>query len=211
MKFNWGLFFIVSVFMSGPLLAHADPALETDDSFFKSEAPVEDDDLDRKYKKNELVKSRENQNKIESHVKDEFSSIQQGIMPAYEAQMMDQKIVAENKRRQTAIMRSLNKSAGAVRVCVSQKDKVFQGTHATVIWMIQPNGTVSDTAIKSTDIDNPEVQRCIQEVAASLDFSTAKTELLNKSLVEYTYKFKFKKKANTSSFKKKMRRSTASQ
>lgn len=192
-------------------MAHAESALETDDSFFKSVAPVEDDDLDRSYKKNELVKSTETQKKIESHVKDEFSSTHQGIMPAYEAKMMDQKVVAENKRRQAAIMSRLNLSAGAVLTCVSKTGQNFQGTHATVMWMIQPNGTVSETAIKSTDIENIEIQKCIQEVASHLDFSAAKTDLLNKSLVEYTYKFKLKKKTSLGSHKKKIRRSTASQ
>ncbi len=187
------------------MTAHAESVLETDDSFFKSAAPpYEDDDLDRVYKKNELTKSTERQEKIESKVKDEFQSIHQDIMSAHEAKIMDQKIVAENKRRQSAIMKRLNSSVGAVYACVAENVKSFQGTHATVIWMIAPSGAVIDSAIKSTDIVNADVQKCIREVASGLDFSLAKTNLLKKSLVKYTYKFK--KKNKTISFKKATRR-----
>jgi hypothetical protein len=193
----------VSVILS--LAAHAESALETDDGFFKSSvAPYEDDDLDRSYKKNELTKSTEHQKKVESNVTDEFSSTHQGIMPAYEAQMMDQKIVAENKRRQAAIMRRLSSSSGAVYDCVTKNSKNFQGTYTTVKWLIAPSGKVMEAAIKSTDIENTEIQKCIEEVALNLDFSSAKTDLLKKSLVEYSYKFK--KKSKTGALKKTGRR-----
>ncbi|MGZ3744615.1 MAG: hypothetical protein ACXWRE_07060 [Pseudobdellovibrionaceae bacterium] len=184
--------------------AHAESALETDDNFFKSAvAPYEDDDLDRTHKKNELQKSVEREKKIDSHVKEEFSSTRQGIMPAYEAQMMDQRIVAENKRRQAAIMRRLDSSSRSVLTCVNKKGQRLQGSRATLLWMIEPDGRVSDTAIKTTDIEDPEIQKCIQDVAAGLDFSSAKTDLLKRSRVEYTYKFKVKQKRQIASIKKK--------
>lgn len=172
-------------------VAHAESALETDDSFFKdARSPYEDDDLDRAYKKNELSKTIEKQQKTENKVKDEFSTTTPDIMPAYEAQAMDNKIVAENKRRQQAILSRIQSSAGLVHGCVAKNPRQFQGTHATVIWMIGADGRIMDTAIKSTDIDDNQIQKCIQEVAAKLDFSKARTDLLKKTHAEYTYKFK---------------------
>lgn len=183
--------FLLFVALTLPAFAHAESGLETDDSFFRdAKAPYEDDDLDRDYKKNELSKTIDRQKKTESKVKDEFSVTTPDVMPAYEARAMDEKIVAENKRRQNAILSRIHSSSGAVHSCVAQDPRNFQGTHATVIWMVSPEGKIMDMAIKSTDIENNEIQKCIQDVAAKLDFSSARTDLLKKSHVEYTYKFK---------------------
>lgn len=196
--------------------AHAESALETDDSFFRdAKAPYEDDDLDRDHKKNELSKTIERQKKTENKVKDEFSVTTPDVMSASEARAMDTRIVTENKRRQRAILNRIQSSAGAVHSCVAQDPRNFQGTHATVIWMISPAGKIMDTAIKSTDIENNQVQKCIQDVAAKLDFSGARTDLLKKSHVEYTYKFKKRiiksAKFNVKQPAKKTVRKTASQ
>lgn len=193
-------------------VAHAESALETDDSFFKdARSPYEDDDLDRAYKKNELSKTIEKQQKTESKVKDEFSSTSPNIMPAYEARAMDEKITAENKRRQTAILNRIKSSSSSVHGCIAKNAQQFQGTHATVIWMIGADGRIMDIAIKSTDIENNEIQKCIHDVAATLDFSSARTDLLKKTQAEYTYKFK--KRVIKSAYKpvKKPVRKTASQ
>lgn len=205
--FLYMIVFAVSAF------AHAESALETDDSFFKeAKSPYEDDDLDRAYKKNELSKTIEKQKTTETKVKDEFSTTTPDIMPAYEARAMDERIVAENKRRQKAILNSIQSSSGAVHACVARNARAFQGTHATVIWMVGADGRIMDTAIKSTDIENNEIQKCIQDVAAKLDFSSARTDLLKKSHVEYTYKFKKRiiKSAHAKPIKKPARK-TASQ
>lgn len=171
--------------------AHAESELETDDSFFKgAAAPYEDDELDRDYKKNELLKTTEHQKKTETKVQSEFSETTQGIMPAYEARMMDEKIIAENKRREEALLSTIRRSSGAVHACIAKNAQLFEGTHATVIWMVSAEGTIQDMAIKDTDIQNTEIQRCIEQVAGSLDFSSAKTTMLKKTHVEYVYKFK---------------------
>lgn len=204
--------FVYLMVMALSVVAHAESALETDDTFFKgAQAPYEDDDLDRAYKKNELSKTIEKQKKTETKVKDEFSSTSPDIMPAYEARAMDEKIVAENKRRQMAILNRIKSSATMVHSCVAKNPHQFQGTHATVIWMIGADGRIMDTAIKSTDIDNNDIQKCIQEVASKLDFSNARTDLLKKTQAEYTYKFK--KRVIKSAFKpvKRPVRKTASQ
>lgn len=196
--------------------AYAESDLETDDSFFKSStAPYEDDELDRMHKKNALMKSVENQNKTENKVKDEFSSSSPGMMQSYEAQAMDNKVVAENKRRQQAIIRQLKSSSGPIYQCVAKNPQGFQGTKATVIWMVGQDGRVLDTAIKDTDIESSEIQKCIQDVAMNMNFLEAKTDLIKKSHVEYTYKFhkriiKPMKKTAARPYKKIQRR-TASQ
>lgn len=183
--------FLYIIVLALSAVAHAESALETDDSFFKeARSPYEDDELDRAYKKNELSKTIERQQKTENKVKDEFSTTTLDIMPAYEAQAMDNKIIAENKRRQQAILSRIQSSAGMVHSCVAKNPRQFQGTHATVIWMIGPDGRIMDTAIKSTDIEDGAIQKCIQEVAGKLDFSNARTDLLKKTHAEYTYKFK---------------------
>jgi len=193
--------------------AHAESALETDDSFFKgAQAPYEDDELDRAYKKNELSKSMERQQKTESKVKDEFSTTSPDVMSAFEARAMDDKVVAENQRRQKAILNRIQVSSGLVHGCVAKNARAFQGTHATVIWMIGSDGKILDTAIKTTDIENPEIQRCIQDVAANLDFSSARTGmLLKKSHVEYTYRFKKRIIKSAQRIHKRPVRRTASQ
>lgn len=193
-------------------VAHAESALETDDSFFsEAKSPYEDDELDRAYKKNELSKTIERQQKTETKVKDEFSTTTPDIMPAYEARAMDQKIVEENKRRQAAILGRIKSSSMLVHSCIAKNAQQFQGTHATVIWMIGADGRIMDTAIKSTDIENNDIQKCIHDVAATLDFSSARTNLLKKTQAEYTYKFK--KRVIKSAYKPAKRpvRKTASQ
>lgn len=194
--------------------AEAQADLETDDRFFKSSvAPYEDDELDRIHKKNALIKTTEQQNRTESKVKDEFSSAAPGVMQSYEARAMDEKVIAENKRRQKVIMNQLSASSGPIHECVSKNAKFFQGTKATVIWMIGPDGKVLDTALKETDIENPEIQKCIQDVAMAMNFDEAKTDLYKKSHVEYTYKFKKRivKPTSTAARAKKGNRSPASQ
>lgn len=183
--------------------------LETDDSFFKGNAPYEDDELDRASKKNALTKTMDQQKKYEFKVKDEVSTAAPGLMSASEAKAMDQRVVNENKRRRKAILNKLSSSAQIVQMCFNKNTTNFQGSHATVIWMVGPDGRVLDTAIKSTDIDNSEIQKCIHDIAVNLNFSEAKTDLLKKSLVEYTYKFK--KKTVNAGVKKKTLRKTASQ
>lgn len=176
---------------SANVFAESESDLETDDSFFRSSAaPYEEDELDRLYKKSDLVKTTEQQKNAESKVKDEFSSAKTDIMDAAEARRMDDRVVAENKRRQKAILNRLAASSGPVHACVAKNAVNFQGTHATVIWMIDPDGRILDLAIKSTDIENEKIQKCIYDVAKSLNFDEAKTDLLKKSQVEYTYKFK---------------------
>lgn len=203
--------FDLSVSLSSNAFAESD--LETDDVFFQSStAPYEDDELDRIHKKNDLVKTTEQQKKTETKVKDEFSSTTPDIMKAQEARMMDERIVAENKRRRKAILNKLDASSGAVHECVAKDPKVFQGSyatfHATVVLMIAADGRILDTAIKSTDIDSGEVQKCVHEVVSNLKFDEAKTDLFKKSHVEYTYKFK--KKTTKSVGVKKPSRRTAS-
>lgn len=183
--------------------------LETDDSFFKANAPYEDDELDRASKKNPLAQTLEHQKKYDFKVKDEVSTAAPGMMSPSEAKAMDLKVVAENKRRRKAILNKLSSSSQVMQMCFHKNTTNFQGTHATVIWMVAPNGKVLDTAIKSTDIDNSEIQKCIHDIAVNLNFNEAKTDLLKKSLVEYTYKFK--KKTSNASFKKRPVRRTASQ
>jgi len=186
--------------------AFAESEFDTDDRFFTpSNAPYEDDELDRIHKKNELAKSTEQLKKTETKVTSEFFTTTPDVMASYEARMMDDRIVAENKRRQKAILDKLASSSSAIHECVSQNPRQFQGTHATVIWMIAPNGKVLDTAIKNTDIENPEIQNCIQSVASNLTFAEAKTELFKKSHVEYTYKFK-KKITKAAHFKRPAKR-----
>lgn len=207
-------FLLYVLVIAMPIFAHAESGLETDDSFFQeAKSPYEDDDLDRAYKKNELVKSIDRQQKTENKVKDEFSTTAPDIMPAYEARAMDEKITAENKRRQQAILSRLQSSSSQIYACIAKKPRHFQGTHATVIWMIAPTGRVLDTAIKSTDIEDNDIQKCIQDVAAKLDFSNAKTDLLKKSQVEFTYKFNKKKpsKSMARHSQKRIIRRTASQ
>lgn len=190
----------------------AESDLETDDSFFRSSAgPYEEDELDRLYKKSDLTKTTEQQKKTESKVKDEFSSAKTDIMDAAEARRMDERVVAENKRRQKAILNRLAASSGPVHACVAKNAVNFQGTHATVIWMIDPNGRILDLAIKSTDIENEKIQKCIYDVAKSLNFDEAKTDLLKKSEVEYTYKFKKIVRSAPAPALKKSPRRTASQ
>lgn len=188
----------------------AESDLETDDKFFNSSGPDEEDDLDRLHRKNDLAKSREQQQKTEVKVKDEFSTIKPGVMSSTEARMMDEQVMAENKRRQQAILNKLASTSGLVHQCVTKDPKQFQGTQATVMWMIGADGRILETAIKSTDIENMDIQKCIYEVASSLKFDEARTEfLLKKSHVEYTYKFK--KKINKAASAKKPSRRTASQ
>jgi hypothetical protein len=186
--------------------AYAQSEMETDDRFFTpANAPYEDDELDRIHKKNELAKSTEQLKKTENKVSSEFSTTTPDIMASYEARMMDDRIVAENKRRQKAILSKLASSSSAIHQCISKNVREFQGSHATVIWMIAPNGKVLDTAIKNTDIENPEIQNCIHSVASSLTFDEAKTDLFKKSHVEYTYKFK-KKIIKSAHFKRPAKR-----
>jgi len=207
---NFLYLIILTLFTS---LTYAESALETDDSFFSgSKAPYEDDDLDRAHKKNEISKVIERQKKTETEVKDEFTTARPNTMSTHEARAMDERIVAENKRRQSSILNSIKSSAALVQSCVNQNPQHFQGTHATVIWMIGADGRIMDSAIKTTDIENGEIQKCIQDVAMKLDFSNARTDLLKKTHAEYTYKFKklvVKKTAQKPA--KKPTRKTASQ
>jgi hypothetical protein len=103
--------FLYLMVLSCSAFAHAESALETDDSFFKgAQSPYENDDLDRAYMKSELSKSMEHQNKSENKVKDEFSVATPDVMPAYEARAMDDKVITENKRRQRAILSRIQAS-----------------------------------------------------------------------------------------------------
>ncbi|WP_413291458.1 hypothetical protein [Bdellovibrio sp. HCB337] len=196
---------------------YAESDLETDDSFFKSSAaPYEDDELDRMQKKNALIKSNENQKMTDTKVKDEFSTATPGVMQSFEARAMDERVIAENKRRQQAIIRQLKSSSAPIYQCVSKDPHSFEGTKATVIWMVGQNGKVLDSAIKDTDIVSNEIQKCIHDVAMSMNFDEAKTDLIKKSHVEYTYKFKKRiiKPARTAKAPvrtKKIQRRTASQ
>jgi hypothetical protein len=174
--------------------AHAEPVdLETDQGFFGSTKGVDDeDDLDRAYKQREANKPAKQLETNDVTVKGEIGSGDPGIMSRTEAEANDQMVLAENKRRQQAIFRTLAANSSMVRTCIDQNKKSFQGTQIRLAWLIDPAGKVLQTAVKDTDFTNNEVQACVQAAAKQLDFSSAATHQFKKSLVEYTYKVNLK-------------------
>lgn len=186
-----GLLLAFSSVHAVPVVAQVD--LETDQGFFDpGKAPYEEDDLDKAYRNNQGAKVAEQLKVTDVTVKDEIGSTHPALMSSSEAQMIDQRIAAENKRRQEAIFRTLSSHSSMVRNCIDQNKKAFQGSQITLVWMIAPSGKVLDTAIKSSDFNSQEVQACVQNSAQQLDFSAAAFQQYKKSHVEYTYRVKLK-------------------
>jgi hypothetical protein len=171
--------------------AHAQTDLETDDSFFHSaKSPYEDDELDRSIRKDPVVVGVKQQNKADTAVKSEFSSVRPGLLRPSEAAAMDQAVVRENKRREKAILKRLAENGPMVKACVDQSKQKLQNSQITIAWLISPTGKVLQAAVKSSDVQNPEIEKCIYEASSKLTFDEAASEHLKQSLAEYTYKFK---------------------
>lgn len=192
--------------------AHADEDLEVDSQFFHSaKGPYEDDELDRATKKDPLAVKTKQQLEAESAVKSEFNSVQPGLMKSYEAAAMDQAVINENKRREKAILSRLAAHTPVVKECVAKSKEKFKGTHITMKWLISKDGKTLETAVKSTDVQDPLVEKCIYESALKITFNEAATDHLKQSMAEYTYKFKIKSRAPASvkRAKTKMKKSKA--
>lgn len=175
--------------------------LETQDNFFSKDAQVEDD-LDRAYRKGEFNKTSE-QLKIEDvTVKDEIQSVKPGIMSTEEAASMDRAVVAENKRRNNAILRTIRGNASIVKACLDKSKVAQHGSKITLKWMIDSIGRVVMAEVSDSDFENPQVQTCVRDAAKKLDFSAAAIKQYKKSVVSYTYKVNIKSSRMPASVKK---------
>jgi len=174
-----------------PVFAQVD--LETDQGFFSpGKNPYEEDDLDKVQRQQQNSNFGHQIKSTDVIIKDELGSTNPGDMSRTEAEMIDQGIVTENKRRQQAIFKTLAANSAIVRTCIDQNKKLFQGTKITLIWLIDQQGKVLNAEIKNSDFNLPEVQACVRAAAINLDFSAAAVQQYKKSLVEYTYKVNVK-------------------
>jgi hypothetical protein len=173
--------------------AQSDSGLDIDDKFFHSaKSPYEDDDLDRSTRKDPVAVKSNQQQKVDSEVKNEFNSAQPQLLRREEAAAMDQAVVNENKRRDNAILKRLAENTPAVRACVEQSKQKFEGSYIQMAWLISNDGKTLEATIRGTDIQDPEIQKCIYESSLKISFNEAATDHLKKSMAEYTYKFKVK-------------------
>jgi hypothetical protein len=171
--------------------ARAESGLDTDDKFFHStKSPYEDDDLDRATRRDPVGVEVKQERKSENAVKDEFESARPGLLKPYEAAAMDEAVVRENKRRQRAILKRLAENGPMVKACVDKAKQKLQNSQITIAWLISPAGKVLQAAVKSSDFQNPEIEKCIYEASSNITFTEAASEHLKQSLAEYTYKFK---------------------
>jgi hypothetical protein len=184
-------FLLLSVLPMTHAIAQVD--LETDDRFFKEQRnPYEEDDLDRAYKNRQSSQSYEQLKNTDVTIKDEMGTTSPGLMSPFEASSIDRQVINENKRRQQRILQTVAANSYAIKTCIDQNRKGFQGSQITLAWLIDPSGKVLNADIRSTDFNSPEAQNCVKDYATRLDFRSAATHQYKKSLVEYTYRVKLK-------------------
>lgn len=162
--------------------------LDTDYRFFQSlNVTLDEDELDKAYKAKQEAELQERLLRTESTVKTEINSTTPGILPPQQGVAMDGK--------RELILKKIAANGQQVRACIRQHKNImeFKGTSMTLTWEVEPSGKVANAQLKTTDIDDQGIQKCILEALAGWDFSDA-TKVAGpldakNSLVEYTYRF----------------------
>jgi hypothetical protein len=180
--------FVVLIFLAATT-ARAEVDLETDAGFFGAgKNPHQEDDLDRAYRTKEASKASDELKVEDVTMQGEIQSAKPGLMSKTEAADIDRRLLAENKRRRQAIVKTLAGNSSIVKACIDKNKKEFQGSQITLKWMIAPSGKVLMADVTDSDFTSQEVQACVRASALKLDFSAAAIQQYKKSLVEYTYK-----------------------
>lgn len=166
--------------------------LDTDFKFFQSLAvPLQEDELDKAFKKDLVAKDLEQSRFRDSTVRTEIKTSAPVPMSRAEG-------VAADTRRQL-LMQKISENARNIKACVIESTKkgvAFKGSEMTLMWDVSTLGRVEVAKINSTDVANEEVKKCILQTVSSWNFSEAMKNRAKRSRVHYTFRFTKEAKAD---------------
>lgn len=159
--------------------------LDTDYQFFQSlNLALEEDELDKAYQAKLAAENLEKLKQTDSTVKTEISTTTPTLLSKKEGTVIDE------KRMQ--ILKKIAANGQHVRACILQQKKAgieFKGTAMTLAWEVEPSGKVLRPQLKTTDVENKEIQDCVLKSLAEWNFSDVMKAQTKNSHIEYTYRF----------------------
>ncbi|MBC7370763.1 MAG: hypothetical protein H7326_04310, partial [Bdellovibrionaceae bacterium] len=134
--------------------------LDTDYRFFQSfdVMTLEEDALDKAYKQAQTTQSATQLAGTNHTVKNEL----QTVAPQIKVMTPEQAKAADVRRE--LILKKIASNVKTVKMCIRQNraDKTeFKGTELTLSWEVDATGKVASARVKSTDVENKEIQKCI--------------------------------------------------
>lgn len=159
--------------------------LDTDYKFFEALAvPLQEDDVDKLYKKNLEQKDVAQAQQVDATVKTEIKTAAPKPLTPAEAAALD-------ARRQT-LRKQIATNARTIRACIiaaNKKGAAFSGSEMTLAWDVLQSGKVEHANIQSTDVANEEIKKCVVASMSAWDFAESMQSAAKKSRIQYTFRF----------------------
>lgn len=162
--------------------------LDTDYRFFQTMNVItlEEDALDKAYKQAQSVQNTTQLVGTTQAVKQEL----QTVAPQIKVMTSEQAKAADARRE--LILKKIAANVKTVRLCIRQnriEKQEFKGTELTLSWEIDATGNVASARVKSSDLENKEIQKCILGALYEWKFDDVVAKDQKMAHIEYTYRF----------------------